>query len=234
LEHEWKSIFIILGGGLGYFFKGKLQSDRINQSKVSVKSARRHLYTGIVIVVLTFIVLHIFLTGIYHQLLFEFAKISLTLFGGGYVMIPILHEIVVDNFHWLSSIEFANAIAFGQITPGPILVSATYIGYKLGGLLGAFLATMGIFIPSAVVMIIVGSAFENVKNHPIIDGIMKGVRPVIIALIAYSGWILLDSLDHKLFSGVIIAISFIIITYTKFNYFLVILIAGIIGFLIFN
>jgi len=83
----WIIIFIILGGGLGYFFSGKLQSDRINQSKATVKSARRHLYTGMVIVVLTFVVLHIFLTGIDHQLLFEFAKISLTLFGGGYVLI---------------------------------------------------------------------------------------------------------------------------------------------------
>ena len=100
-------------------------------------------------------------------------------------------------------------------------------------LLGAFLATIGIFIPSAVVMIFVGSAFESVKGHPNIDGIMKGVRPVIIALIAYSGWILFESLDHKLISGIITAVSFLIITYSKINYLLVILIAGIIGSLIF-
>ena len=148
-------------------------------------------------------------------------------------MIPILHEIVVDNFHWLSSSEFANAIAFGQITPGPILVSATYIGYKLGGIIGAFLATIGIFAPSAVVMIIVGNAFERVKNFSVMDGIMKGVRPVIIALIAFSGWILFESLDQKLYSVIITVVSFLVITYTKFNYFLVILIAGIIGLMIF-
>jgi len=230
----WIIIFILLGGALGYFFRDNPHNDRNSKPQSTIKNEGRHLLAGFVIVVLTFIVLLFFLTGIYHQLLFEFAKISLTLFGGGYVMIPILHEIVVDNFHWLSSNEFANAIAFGQITPGPILVSATYIGYKLGGLLGAFLATMGIFIPSAVVMIVVGSAFESVKNHPLIDGIMKGIRPVIIALIAYSGWILFKSLDHWVISGVITVISFFLITYTKLNYLLLILIAGIIGILIFN
>jgi len=229
----WIIIFIALGGTLGYFISDNLPNSSSSKSNDTVQHDWRHLYAGFVIVVSIFIGLFIFLTGIHHQLLFEFAKVSLTLFGGGYVMIPILHEIVVDNFHWLSSIEFANAIAFGQITPGPILVSATYIGYKLGGLFGAFLATIGIFIPSAVVMIFVGSAFERVKYHSIMDGIMKGVRPVIIALIAYSGWILFESLDHKLISGIITAISFLIITYTKFNYLLVILIAGILGVLIF-
>ncbi len=229
----WIIIFIFLGGVVGYFFKEMPSNNRIGKPIDVIKHDWRHLYAGFVIVVLIFVGLFVFLTGIHHQLLFEFAKVSLTLFGGGYVMIPILHDIVVDKFHWLSSVEFSNAIAFGQITPGPILVSATYIGYKLSGILGAFLATIGIFIPSAVVMIFVGSAFESVKGHPVIDGIMKGVRPVIIALIAYSGWILFESLDHKLISGIITAVSFFLITYAKLNYLLVILIAGILGFFIF-
>jgi chromate transporter len=226
-------LYILTGAVLGYVFSRKDESNQITEPASIDKYKRLYLYSGLVVVVLIFLVLYFVLNGIHHQLLFEFGKVSLTLFGGGYVMIPILHEIVVDNFNWLSSSEFANAIAFGQVTPGPILVSATYVGYKLGGIMGAFLATMGIFVPSAVVMIIVGNVFERVKTYAVMDGIMKGVRPVIIALIAYSGWILFDSLDQKLFSLIITIASFLIITYTKFNYFLVILIAGIIGLLIF-
>jgi chromate transporter len=226
-------LYILTGAVLGYVFSRKDESNQITEPASIDKYKRLYLYSGLVVVVLIFLVLYFVLNGIHHQLLFEFGQVSLTLFGGGYVMIPILHEIVVDNFNWLSSSEFANAIAFGQVTPGPILVSATYVGYKLGGIMGAFLATMGIFVPSAVVMIIVGNVFERVKTYAVMDGIMKGVRPVIIALIAYSGWILFDSLDQKLFSLIITIASFLIITYTKFNYFLVILIAGIIGLLIF-
>lgn len=226
-------LYIVTGAIIGYFFTKNEENTQVSEDRSMVKRGRFHLYSGLVTVVLVFLVLYFVLSDIHHQLLFVFGKVSLTLFGGGYVMIPILHEIVVDNFNWLSSSEFANAIAFGQITPGPILVSATYVGYKLGGLLGAFLATMGIFVPSAVVMIIVGNVFERVKDYSVMDGIMKGVRPVIIALIAYSGWILFDSLDQQLFSIIITVTSFLVITYTKFNYFLVILIAGVIGLLIF-
>ena len=215
----------MIGGICGYFLKEADPKSNRNIGSIS-RPDRRHLYRGLLLFCIAFVGLNFLLKGINHQLLFEFSKVSMTLFGGGYVMIPMLHEIVVDNYQWLSSAEFANAIAFGQMTPGPILVSATYVGYVSGGLLGAFFATIGIFAPSAIVMILLGSVFENVKDHPITTGVIRGIRPVIIALIVYSGWILFKSLDHKLFSILITLSSFTIITFTKFNYFFLVVIAG--------
>ena len=74
-----------------------------------------------------------------------FANISLTLFGGGYVFIPYLDKIIVEQLGWLTKREFVDSIAMGQITPGPILITATFIGYKINGLMGAFLSTLSIF-----------------------------------------------------------------------------------------
>jgi chromate transporter len=221
----WIVIYIVLGGVIGYFLKDELHSERKDSGSENGNKSY-HIYYGLILCVSIFVGLFFLLKGINHQLLFEFSKISLTLFGGGYVMIPMLHDIVVDNYGWLSSTEFANAIAFGQMTPGPILVSATYVGYVTGGLLGALFATIGIFAPSAIVMVLLGDVFENIKDHPITAGVISGIRPVIIALIAYSGWILFKSLDYKLFSIFITLSSFLIITFTKFNYFFLVLIAG--------
>lgn len=227
-SYLWIVVFIVIGGLIGYIFRDKNISGGEGGDKPQGRIGK-DLYFGLVIIVFAYIILFFLLEGINHRLLFEFAKVSLTLFGGGYVMIPILHEIVVDNFQWLSSTEFANAIAFGQITPGPILVSATYVGYVTGGLLGAFLATIGIFLPSAVAMVVIGNVFDNVKGHPVVTGIMKGIRPVIIALIAYSGVILFKSTEEMALSAIITVVSFTIITFTRFNYFFLILIGGLIG-----
>jgi chromate transporter len=82
-----------------------------------------------------------------------FAGMSLMLFGGGYVFIPMIQEIVVNGHHWVSQQEFVDAIAMGQITPGPILVSAAFIGLKVAGLTGAAVATLGIYLPAALLMV---------------------------------------------------------------------------------
>lgn len=231
-SYLWIVVYILVGGMIGY-----LQRDKTSENKNRARAAKgrenHKVYYGLAVVLSIFALLYFFLGGVNHQLLFAFSKVSLTLFGGGYVMIPMLHEIVVGNFHWLTSAEFANAIAFGQMTPGPILVSATYVGYVVGGLTGAFLATFGIFAPSAIVMVLLGGVFEGIKDHPVTIGVIKGIRPVVIALIVYSGWILFRSQDHRLFSVLITLSSFMIITFTKVNYFFLVFISGIVAILLF-
>ena len=83
---------------------------------------------------------------------------------GGYVFIPYLDKIIVEQLGWLTKREFVDSIAMGQITPGPILITATFIGYKINGFWGAFLSTLSIFLPSSVVIIFYSSIYFFIKK----------------------------------------------------------------------
>jgi chromate transporter len=112
-----------------------------------------------------------------------FAGMSVMLFGGGYVFIPMIQEIVVTNQKWVTSQEFVDGIALGQITPGPILVSAAFIGLKVAGLAGATVATTAIFAPPAVLMVVASNAFERLQRSSAIQAALRGVRPAVIGMI---------------------------------------------------
>jgi len=112
-----------------------------------------------------------------------FAGMSVMLFGGGYVFIPMIQEIVVTNQKWVTSQEFVDGIALGQITPGPILVSAAFIGLKVAGLAGATVATAAIFAPPAVLMVVASHAFERLQRSRAIQAALRGVRPAVIGMI---------------------------------------------------
>lgn len=112
-----------------------------------------------------------------------FAGMSVMLFGGGYVFIPMIQEIVVINQKWVTSQEFVDGIALGQITPGPILVSAAFIGLKVAGLAGATVATAAIFAPPAVLMVLASNVFERLQRASAIQAALRGVRPAVIGMI---------------------------------------------------
>lgn len=112
-----------------------------------------------------------------------FSGLSLMLFGGGFVFIPLIQEIVVDGLNWVSASEFTSAIALGQITPGPILISATFIGYKVHGLIGAFIATFAIFFPPALLMVTASRALDHIKQSHAIQAALRGIRAAVIGLI---------------------------------------------------
>lgn len=160
-----------------------------------------------------------------------FARISLTLFGGGYVMIPVLKSMIVDQLAWLSDKQFIDAIAFGQITPGPILISATFIGYKIAGIIGAVLATVGIFGPSAFLVTIMASGFKKIENSLIWHAVLQGVKPMIISFVIYSVWIVAGTIQvDYLWSSIIAVISIIALLYFKINYLFLVSIFGVIGY----
>ncbi|MEI7523104.1 MAG: chromate efflux transporter [Mariniphaga sp.] len=115
-----------------------------------------------------------------------FSGMSVTLFGGGYVIIPAIQQVIVNGLHWLTINEFSDAIAMGQITPGPILISATFIGYHIAGFLGACVATVAIFFPPGIVMIIFSGFLDRIKKSNTITAIFKGLRPAIIGMIISS------------------------------------------------
>lgn len=112
-----------------------------------------------------------------------FSGMSLTLFGGGYVVIPALNEMFVTNLGWLTSPEFADGIAIGQVTPGPIFISAAFIGYKVLGVAGAVIATLSFFTPPALLMLLCSRFLDGIRQSQAIKAVFKGVRPAVIGLI---------------------------------------------------
>jgi len=122
------------------------------------------------------------------KLFLTFAGMSVLLFGGGFVFIPLIQQIVVQEQGWLTRQEFIDAIALGQITPGPILISAAFIGYKVMGLLGAAIATVAIFLPPALLMLVSAHFLMPVRKSLVAQAVLRGIRPAVIGMIAAAAW----------------------------------------------
>ena len=168
------------------------------------------------------------------KLMVVFSGMSLTLFGGGYVFIPAIQETVVQNLHWLNVREFTDAIAIGQITPGPILISATFIGYKVAGFWGAFIATIAIFLPSGVLMIAGAHFLEKFKKSNLIKSVFMGLRPAVIGMIFAASFTIGQSIEINWQSIVIFTIIFLIHYRYKVNAAILIPVSGILGIILFN
>ncbi|MBQ7705779.1 MAG: chromate transporter [Selenomonadaceae bacterium] len=122
---------------------------------------------------------------IYFQLFLEFAKISLVCVGGGYASMPLIQAVVVDNYHWLTLPEFIDVFTISQMTPGPIGINAaTFAGMKTAGIGGAICATMGFVTPSLFLCIALAKIIFKYGELGAIHGILNGLRPAVIALIA--------------------------------------------------
>jgi len=122
------------------------------------------------------------------KLFLTFSGMSVLLFGGGFVFIPLIEQIVVQEQAWLTRQEFIDAIALGQITPGPILISAAFIGYKVMGLLGAATATVAIFLPPALLMLVSAHFLMRVRESAVVQAVLRGIRPAVIGMIAAAAW----------------------------------------------
>jgi len=132
-----------------------------------------------------------------------FAGMSLLLFGGGYVFIPLMQQSVVDHYGWVTRQEFIDAIAMGQVTPGPILISAAFIGYKVAGLAGAVAATAGIYTPPALVMLASTRFLDRIKASDAIKSGLRGVRSAIIGMIAAAAITVIRSAEPNWISAII-------------------------------
>src|SRR5437588_11921095 len=119
---------------------------------------------------------------------FIFLRIGAVTFGGGYVMIPEIENEVVNSHHWLNHQEFADATALGQITPGLVLIMATFVGYRVAGTPGAVLSTLCVFLPSFLMTINAGSSFRRFRRNRQMHAFLRGVPPVVTLLPAAVVW----------------------------------------------
>lgn len=172
---------------------------------------------------------------IYLQLFISFFKIGIFAFGGGYAIITLIqHEIVANG--WITQSEFTDIIAISQMTPGPIGInSATYVGYAASGsVLGAVVATLAITLPSFIIMITLTRFFMVMQNNKYMQYAMDGLRPMIVGLIASAAVLLMNSenfIDYKsyLLFGLALVASF----FLKLHPILVIVGAGVMGFVLY-
>jgi chromate transporter len=121
-------------------------------------------------------------------LFFTFLKIGSVLYGSGYVLLAFLRADFVVRFGWLTDQQLIDAIAIGQITPGPVFTTATFIGYLLGGLPGALLATLGIFLPSFIFVAISNPIIPRIRNSPWASSLLDGVNAASLGLMAAVTW----------------------------------------------
>ncbi len=137
---------------------------------------------------------------IFWQLFVSYLKIGFFGFGGGYAMLSLIQNEVVVHHEWMSGAEFADIVAVSQITPGPIAInSATYVGYMVGvqyggtgwGILGSLIATSAVCLPALTLMILITRFFLRLKRNPWVEGAMRGMRPVVIGMIAAAALLLI-------------------------------------------
>ena len=120
------------------------------------------------------------------DLFLTFFKIGAFTFGGGYAMLPLIQEEVVAHA-WLTETDIINFIAVSESSPGPFAINiATYIGSEMAGIIGAICATLGVVLPSLIIIILVAKFFEKFKTNKIVKGCMTGLKPAVVGLIGAS------------------------------------------------
>lgn len=159
-----------------------------------------------------------------------FLKIGLVFVGGGYVLIPLLHRIMVDQYHWLTMKEFLDGLALSQLTPGPLAILATFVGYRAGGFAGALVGTVAIFLPCTALMVFLTRRYERLRNIRLIREVLDGVVPAVVGLVASAGWKLGSTSLGSARDILLFVAGFAILQFTKVSPLFVILGAGALGY----
>ena len=123
------------------------------------------------------------LSGTTAKLFLFFFKTGLLVFGSGLVIVPFLKTQVVDQYHWLGNREFLDSVAIGMISPGPVVITATFVGYLLNGVVGALAATIGIFAPPVLFTVLATPILLRYYNHPHVAGFIRGVGVTVVGVL---------------------------------------------------
>ncbi|HUI44430.1 MAG TPA: chromate transporter [Nitrospirota bacterium] len=159
--------------------------------------------------------------------------INLFTIGGGFVMLPLLQSEVVDHYHWLTNRGFIDSVAIGQVTPGPLTIMNVFIGYKIFGWWGALGAVIFTYLPSIIIVTLVSHYYLQFKTSRIVNACFKGIRPAVIGLLAAVAITLGKTSLVDIPTAAIAVGSFSIIAFTKRDATFVIIVAGLIGMLLY-
>lgn len=181
---------------------------------------------------------------IYLQLFYTFFKIGLFGFGGGYAMVSMIQGEVVTRYGWLTAQEFTDIVAVSQMTPGPIGInSATYVGFTAtGSVLGSFVATFAVVLPSFLLMLTISRFFLKYQKHPVVEAVFSGLRPAVVGLLASAALVLMTpenfgSPSDDTYTFVISCLLFVAVFVGtkryKLNPILMILLCGVAGLVLY-
>ncbi len=178
---------------------------------------------------------------IYLQLLWVFVKIGVLGFGGGYAMLSMIQHEVVEAHAWMTTSEFADMVAISQMTPGPISINmATYVGYTTAGVWGSLLASFALCLPSVIMVSLIIRFFLKKQSNFIIDTTLKSLKPAVAGLIFAAGIMMMNAqnfveigMGENNVSIIICAAAFVASFFFKANPMLLIVLAGIIGLLVY-
>lgn len=174
------------------------------------------------------------------ELFYIFARIGLFTFGGGYAMISIIEDICVERKKWISHEEMMNMTVIAESTPGPIAINcATYVGYKLAGLLGATVATFGMVLPSFVVIFAISKFLDNFLEITLIAHAFYGIKIAVGILIFDAAITMIKKMKKKVLPRMIMACSFVVMMLVNifswsFSSINLMLAAGILSLMIFT
>ena len=166
------------------------------------------------------------------QLFLSFLKIGSVVFGSGYVLLPFVRSEFVERLHWLTDQQLLDAVAVGQFTPGPVFTTATFIGFVVGGWLGAAGATAGIFLPGFLLVAASGPLIPRIRRSPIASAALDGVIAASLALMAVVTWQLGKAALVDRLTLAIFLVSAAVLFRLKINSAWLIVAAGIIGWIL--
>ncbi len=164
------------------------------------------------------------------QLFWTFFKIGAFTFGGGYAMIPLIQKEVVENKKWITDDDILEIIAIAESTPGPIAInSATFVGYRVCGFLGSFFSTLGVVLPSFVIILIISFVLNEFQNLKVVQYAFQGIRAGVLALLIKALFTMYKKCPKGLVSYIVIAFSFIAVAFIDLPVLLVIIGCALIG-----
>lgn len=167
-----------------------------------------------------------------HELYITFLKIGGFTLGGGPAMVPMMEQEVVNRKHWLDKEEFLDILAVSQATPGIFAVDmASHIGYKLGGVRSGIYAAMGVITPSLIIILLIAVIFSQFRDNPWVEAAFMGIRPAVVALLAVPVFTMAKSAKISWNNCWIPILSTLLIWGLGISPAIIILIAGISGFL---
>lgn len=173
--------------------------------------------------------------NLYIDLFISFLKIGMFSIGGGYAALPLIKEQVVSVHGWLTISQFTDLISISEMTPGPIAVnSATFVGLQIAGFPGAIIATLGNLIPSFIIVSILAYVYYRFSKISVIQGVISGLRPTVVALIGTAGFtILLNALSgsNQFFNAALLVGGLVLLRKFDKSPVLIIVLSGLAGVL---